>query len=304
MGDISGALSAYMAASLSWIAAETKDAQRWGRSATVIILSNLGLAQWQQGDLGGALTSFRRALTARSIRTGCSNAGANGIHWQERRCWRRSCTRSLPLSGKVCRLGELSLGLQVLLERKGALLDRQARSMSRVRHGVDPGRVDPVFSKQDSYLLEQYALALSQRAQMQSLRPSESGGLQEHERQIAEVESRLLVMQGEIEAQARIATSGKPQHGGRSTTSIGNSAALAELLMRAQMLAEGQGKGKQTDDERASLVARVQERIPDNAALLEVFQFRPVELRIGQMAEHAPPRYAVRRSARRRASLR
>jgi CHAT domain-containing protein len=306
-GDVSGALAAYQAGYERLSMAEDGSADPWPSRAT--LLSNLGLTQWQQGDLSGAMLSFRRALAAREVES--------SLRWTERTSFEQAETLAEELNPIVslerqnASAGGTPLGLQVLLERKGLLLDQQARSLLAIRSSLAaPDAKPPTFNfslrdifdpysraarkseqelqdlahKEDAFLWEQYRLALSQRAELRDQWTSASNQVEEHARQVAGVETRIRTIQREIEnrrASASVALIGTP------------SKSSADGSERGRQVVEEASTS--VDPERAGLLEKVQERIPSGSALIEIFVFKPVEIRSGMVAEpqSAPPRYAA-----------
>lgn len=250
------------------------------------LLSHLGLAHWRLGNTAAALAHFRRAL---DLRTAWEADSA--IYFSER----ANLTRAEVLAEETDAIvalersslaGQPSLGLQVLLERKGSVLERQARSMAAIRQ--EERATDEWQSRlraENRELLHEYRQALTERADLERRQPATAEEAQQRQRRIADLERRLRVMQKEIQSRGP-REEPQPLEPDPETMRALRRADMGMALARMQAQAQAQERERERRrlQRRAALPADVAKRIPADAALLEMLRYRP---------PNEPARYAL-----------
>ena len=278
--------------------------------------SNLGLALWQRGDLDQAHRHFRVVQERTdaisdsnpeySERGALEQAAKLGVETEAVITLERAlAAKSLPGQG---------MALQMLLERKGAVLEEQTRTMTEFRKSANdaspqaPKRQGERKSLQsvaeearrqladathgrrgdDADLLNEYQAALAQRAAIaqREAATGEEKGAQEQE--AAKLDFRIQAMQQEIKHSER-----RPGVGPGSKAVAGPDpkalekaikedrleAFMDEYMKRAQ--ADLQVSKQETRTERLAMLQRIQSRLPQGAVLLEMLRYRPFDPRAG-----------------------
>jgi CHAT domain-containing protein len=278
------------------------------------LLSNLGLVRWQQGDTGGALVLFAHALDMRARFDVMEQPGDNEAAMLARAAVAGEELNALVALEQSAPPDAPRPGLQFLFERKGALLERQARSMALLRRDADapavPGRTRPPLlggyrtqlrrvqaeteartRAENRDLFEQYRLAQSQRANLEGQRPLSPEDAEARARASAELDRRLWVMQREIE-QRQQQTRYRLEMPALDPAALGrqNPARLSAQLQEQADLRE-----RRRREQRTQLLPEIQARIPAGAVLIEMLTVRPLALPAGAPAEAQAmaPRYAA-----------
>jgi CHAT domain-containing protein len=247
--------------------------------------SNIGLARWQLGDAAGAARAWKAALDARAWFEQASDAFAT-----ERAQLAKAQAVAIELHALMT-LDAGSLGLQTLLERKGALLERQAPGViGRFFEGPMARAKREMAEKQraeDRDLLREYEAVVQERASLAGRPQRSSADLA----RIADLDTRIQVMQQRMQMhdlQAQNPDPGVSQEDVQRLwrQSGGNQQKFMEL-MNAREDEQQKSRERKASDARASLVSRVQERVPRGAVLLEMVRYRPT----GPVAAQAAERY-------------
>jgi CHAT domain-containing protein len=261
--------------------------------------SNIGLARWQLGDAAGAVQAWRAALDARAWFEQASEAFST-----ERAQLAKAQAVAVELHALMT-LDARTLGLQTLLERKGALLERQTRVQTAFRRDASaqvdqPGMVGRFFEgpmarakremaeqqrAEDQDLLREYEAVVQERASLAG-RPERG---RDDLARIADLDTRIQVMQQRMQMhdlQAQNPDPGVSQEEAQRLwrQSGGNQQKFMEL-MNAREDEQQKSRERKASEARASLVSRVQERVPQGAVLLEMVRYRPTGPRAAQAAE-------------------
>ena len=261
------------------------------------LLSNLGLAYWKRGDTAAALDAFAGALDARA------EWDESLEHLSERAQLARAEVAAEELDG-ILALEHAhgsdrapSLGIRALLERKGALLERQTLAMTDIRRESEPvaprgasigellggflggtggmerrarESTEARFRAENRDLLEQYQLALTERADLAN-RPSGGGDdPAQRAKAIADLDLRLQVMQREIRQRAQQKANERfaPDPG-----QLASGKGITEYLARIE--AEPEARRTERRSQLAGLPMLVRSRLPGDTVLLEMLTYRP-----------------------------
>ena len=275
------------------------------------VLSNLGLAQWQQGEPARALERFRAALRERGAEE------TTYPRWEsERAALARAQSLAVELDVVMSlerRLGYppgASLGLQALLERKGVVLERQARALEAVRdnaarRAAAPGgflgglfgssrdraervahEVSESSGASSAELLAEYEALTTERAGL----PRGAAATEASGQRAALLDRRIEALKAEMasrgsvrEDQARVQAPG-----GLSAFFDALTGDTERIRQRAVEAGEATLAARRDTALTASgdLLARIQQRLPADAVLLEFVQHRAFDPRPGR-AEHA-----------------
>jgi len=263
------------------------------------VSSNIGLARWQLGNAAGAAQAWVAALDARAYLEQATDA-----FMTERAQLAKAQAVSVELHALMT-LDPKNLGLQTLLERKGALLERQTRVQTAFRRDANvqteqPGVIGRIFESpvtrmqresanqqraEDKDLLREYESVVQERASLAGKPARSSSDLE----RIADLDMRIQVMQQRMQMHDMAAQNPNPgvsqADSERLWRQSGGNEQKFMALMNARMEEEQKQRERKASDARASLVSRVQERVPQGAVLLEMVRYRPTGPRAGQAAE-------------------
>ena len=252
------------------------------------VAANLGLAFWQLGDRPRAVDAFRVALDERAY-----HENANEAFLTERAQLAKAQATAVELHALLS-LNE-SLGLQTLLERKGALLERRTRVQTAFRRDANaemaqPGVLGRMFEgpmsraerergnrqrADDQDLLREYEAAVQERANLAGK------GAAADAARIADLDTRIQVMQQRMqmrESEGRNRQEVMSQSDLRSVMrESGGDMNKMMAAINARTDQQQRAREQVAKDERASLLSRVQERVPPGAVLLEMVKYRPID---------------------------
>ena len=262
------------------------------RTQTPTVAANLGLAFWQLGDTKRAADAYRVALDERAY-----TENANESFLTERAQLAKAQATAVELHALLT-LDPQNLGLQTLLERKGALLERRTRVQTAFRRDASaqveqPGAVGRMFEgpeararregqsrqvEQDQDLLREYDAVVAERAAL----AGNGARTPEDQAKIADLDTRIQVMQQRM--QMREQETKSRQESAMSSSEMrdiarqsGGDIQKMMTAMNARTDQQQQAREQAAKDERASLYSRVQERVPPGAVLLEMVKFRPID---------------------------
>jgi CHAT domain-containing protein/tetratricopeptide (TPR) repeat protein len=297
-GDAAGALKHYERALSALQAAMAKASPQTGPMLQMqlpTVAANRGLAFWQLGDLRRAAESFRVALDERAY-----FEGANDAFMTERAQLAKAQAVTVELHALMS-LDPNVLGLQTLLERKGALLERRTRVQTAFRRDANvqteqPGFVGRLFESpmaraereragrqraEDQDLLREYEAAVQERAALQRT-PANA-------QRIADLDTRIQVMQQRMQMHEAQTRNQDQQLSQAEFTAIarqsGNDPLKVTAAIEARTQQQQQAREQSAKDARASLFSRVQARVPQGAVLLEMVKYRPLDPRPGLAEE-------------------
>lgn len=263
------------------------------------VSSNIGLARWQLGNAAGAAQAWVAALDARAYFEQAADAFTT-----ERAQLAKAQAVAVELHALMT-LDPKNLGLQTLLERKGALLERQTRVQTAFRRDANaqveqPGVVGRFFEgpaaraqrqmsekqrAEDKDLLREYEAVVQERASLAG-RPGRSPSDVER---IADLDLRIQVMQQRMQMHDLQAQNPNPgisqEDAQRLWKQSGGDQQKFMALMNARDEEQQKSRERKASDARASLVSRVQERVPQGAVLLEMVRYRPTGPGAGSAAE-------------------
>jgi CHAT domain-containing protein len=302
-GDSARALDAYgksLAALKRTMSAASPQAVSMLQLQLPTVAANLGLAQWQRGDLAGATDSWRLALDERAIyefkaeafmteRSKLAKAQALAVELHALVTLERSAAASG--AGQVPRQ---ALALQTLLERKGALLESQTRVQTAFRRdataqGNEPGALGGLFESpsermqrqsasrrrgDDQELLREYEAATRERAEL-ARTPANAA-------RSADLDNRIQVMQQRMQMheQGQLARAERPDYG-QILRESRNDPQRAMAAINAADKKQEEDRRQREREARSSLFSRVQQRLPQGAVLVEMLKYRPLDPRAG-----------------------
>lgn len=257
------------------------------RTQIPTVAANLGLAFWQLGDRPRAVDAFRIALDERAW-----YENANEAFMTERAQLAKAQAVAVELHALIS-LDPETLGLQTLLERKGALLERRTRVQTAFRRDANaqvdqPGAIGRMFEgpmaraqreqgnrqrADDQDLLREYEAVVQERAALQRT-PANAA-------RIADLDTRIQVMQQRMQMREQEGRN-REQVMSQSDVSTmmresGNDTQKLMAAMNARTDQQQRAREQTARDERASLLSRVQERVPQGAVLLEMVKYRPID---------------------------
>jgi len=284
------------------------------------VAANIGLAKWQLGDHARATDSFRIAVEERALYEIMGNTLLT-----ERGQLAKAQAVAVELHAFLTleqAVGSKGLGLQMLLERKGALLEQRTRAQASFRRDAqvqaEPPPSEPLQSgplgligrlfgspitreqatrqrggdpaarqrAEDQDLLREYDAVVQERAAMPRTQANAA--------RIANLDTRIEVMQMNMRTDRQqvrntqiefAAISREQGYDPKKSTE-----AILALQNKQQQTREQTAKG-----ERASLISRVQASVPKDAVLLEMVHFRPLDPRSGLAEDRrwGPARYGA-----------
>src|SRR5690606_12661598 len=281
------------------------------------VLSNFGLAQWQQGEPARALELFRAALRERG-----AEEATYPRHESERAELARAQSLAVELDVVMSlerRLGHqpgASLGLQALLERKGAVLERQARALEAVREnaarrsaapggwlgtlfGSSRDRAERVAHEviessgaSSAELLAEYEALTTERAGL----PRGAATTDASGQRAALLDRRIDALKAEMASRASVREDlvGIQAPGGLSGFFDALTGNTERIQPRAVEAGEARLVARRDTALTASggLLARIQQRLPADAVLLEFVTHRAFDPRSGraELARFGPAR--------------
>lgn len=255
------------------------------------VAANLGLAFWQLGDSARAAEAYRVALDERAF-----HENANQAFMTERAQLAKAQATVVELDALLSL--DSTLGLQTLLERKGALLERRTRTQSAFRRDANaqidqPGALGRMFESpmtrvqreqqvrqqaQDQDLLREYEAAVTERAML----AGKGSPSAEDAKNMADLDLRIQVMQQrmqmrELENKNRVDVAATRDDMTDLARQYRNDPAKMMQAMNARMGQQQRVREQTASAARASLPSRVQERVPPGAVLLEMVKYRPID---------------------------
>lgn len=290
--------------------------------------SNLGLAHWVLGDPSAALDCYRRALAERAPWMGASGMTERAVLLRSQ-VDAQELNAIVTLERALAQPAAQPLGLAALFERKGALLDRDARGVASLRETstplpersanplarlFDPGgsawqrvqqQAEQAWRGQNRDLLRRQDEALQQRAALERERPVTDAEIAAHAAALDDVERRRQEIGREIAQRAE----GRPMmeqlmrqlSDGNPQTLASGLAIGPELTPEVAIARATSQHAERTLSQRAALPPAVRAAIAPDAVLIEMLAYRPVALQPDlRRTEAAAPRYAayvVRRDA-------
>jgi CHAT domain-containing protein/tetratricopeptide (TPR) repeat protein len=251
------------------------------------VASNLGLAFWQFGDRPRAVEAYRVALDERAYFENASDA-----FMTERVQLAKAQAVAVELHALIS-LDPESLGLQTLLERKGALLERRTRVQSAFRRDANaqvaqPGAIGRMFESpmtraerdrgnrqraDDKDLLREYESVVQERAAL-TRTPSNTARIQDLDTRIQVMQQRMQMREAEGRNREELMSQRDLSTMMRES---GNNPMRMNEAVQARMDQQQRGREQAAKDERASLFSRVRERVPQDAVLLEMVKYRPID---------------------------
>jgi CHAT domain-containing protein len=283
------------------------------------ILSNVGLAHWQRGDLAQACEYFKRAQEAVAQRDKTDSslkteggALARALNLAVELDALLSLERAISASSNVTE----GVALQILLERKGAVLERQSRSMGDFRKGAGPDAPLPQKSPaglldltnkameqmralqqpgaphpEDRELLAEYESVLAKRAALTLREPATPEEEAAQQKTADALDTQIRVMQGQIVsrgqqremlASAAARSPPDPRTLEKATKEGRLEAFLNEHM--ARMRSEGEAQRRLDREKQRAMLRDIQSHLPANAVLLEMVRYRPLDPR-GDLVE-------------------
>jgi len=272
------------------------------------VAANLGLAHWQLGDLARAVDSFRVALEERTIYDIQSGAGLTE---------RAQIARAQAVAPELYALMTLEqaanskgLGLPMLLERKAMQLERRTRALAALRREAQaeveqpkkaqaraepPGIFGRLFatpvSREEVIRQQADDKARRQRAEDRDLLHEYDAVVKEraatprtpaNAARITDLDTRIQVMQVSIQTRDQYALSRTmtEEEIGEMQRTHPDPKKFNEAYL-AQHWKQQQAREQDAKRERTSLLSRVQARVPQGAALIEMVRYRPFDPRPG-----------------------
>jgi CHAT domain-containing protein len=284
------------------------------------IHSNLGLAYWGRGDPAQAYRHFRFAQE--------QMADEERVARTERGALAEMAELSveldvfLTLERAMPALPGERIALQMLLERKGAVLEEQTRTMGGFRTAAEqsaPRSQSPRKSladffgfgtqerivqqaeqlrqalrgdspSEDREVMQEYETVLAQRSALEHLKTASPEEEAAKQRAATDLDTRIQAIQQHIQTRVesreliqRRKAVGAPDPKALAEA-MGNARTDAELdeiekRHMAQLRSQAGVEQQRKRSERLALLQRIQSRIPDNSALLEMVQYRPFDPR-------------------------
>ncbi len=260
------------------------------RTQIPTVAANLGIAFWQLGDTGHAADAFRVALDERAW-----YESAGDLFMTERAQMAKAQAVAVELHALLSL--DKSLGLQTLLERKGALLERRTRTQTAFRQAAgaqveQPGAIGRLFegpmaraerqnatrqAAEDQDVLREYESVVQERAQL----AGKGARTAEDQKRITDLDMRIQVLQQRMqmrEAQGRSENQPMTQAEIRDLMrKSGNNPQAITEAFEARSRQQQEAREQGAKDARATLASRVQERVPPGAVLLEMVKYRPID---------------------------
>jgi len=251
------------------------------------VASNLGLAFWQLGDRARAKDAWHISLEERAWYENASDA-----FMTERAQLAKAQAVAVELHALIS-LNPEALGLQTLLERKGALLERRTRVQTAFRRDANaqvaqPGVVGRMFEgpmaraereqgnrqrAEDRDLLREYEAVVQERASV----PRTSANAA----RMADLDTRIQVMQQRMQMREQEGRNKEqvmsPSDARAIARQSGDDPQKMTEAFQARIDQQQRVREQAAKDERASLLSRVQERVPQGAVLLEMVKYRPID---------------------------
>jgi CHAT domain-containing protein/tetratricopeptide (TPR) repeat protein len=279
------------------------------RTQIPLVAANLGLAFWRSGDLTRAAGAFRIALEERAY---YENAG--DVFMTERAQMAKAQAVAVELHALMS-LDPKNLGLQTLLERKGALLERRTRVQTAFRRDASTEVEQPnVFGRmfespltrvqreqqmsqraENQELLREYEAVVAERAALPR-NPSNARRIQQLDNQIQVMQQRMSMHEQQSRMQAETPNLDQREME-RIARAAGNDPQKMTDAINKRMDQQQQQREQGARESRATLLARVQERVPPGAVLLEMVKYRPVDPRTPAARPERYGTYLIRADA-------
>ncbi len=256
-----------------------------------LVAANLGLAFWREGDLTRAAGAFRIALEERA-----SYENAGDAFMTERSQMAKAQAVAVELHALIS-LDPKNLGLQTLLERKGALLERRTRVQTAFRRDASvqvdqPGFFGRMFESpltrverenanrslaDNQEVLREYEAVVAERAALPRS-PANARRIQQLDGQIQVLQQRMQMHEQQQRMQAETPTLDHREME-RIARAAGNDPQKITEAINARTQKQQEQREQGARESRATLLARVQERVPPGAVLLEMVKYRPTDPR-------------------------
>jgi len=298
-GDLRGAIRAYEAAVAGIHRITTQEALEVSigyQTSLPEVEANLGLAYWQLGDKAKAVEAFRSALDARaaSEESPYSVMSSGSAHYllSVGRSRAIELDAIMTLDREAGAAGGF-LGLEALLERKGAVLERQALALASYRGGAEESRgvVDSLFpfsgaatfNEQQRVerreLLAQYEAFASERAALALETPGSVGEQEARRLRNDWLDKSMQDIEKKMQLQRKIPELPTPSVWSSVRLTLGGGVAQAQKDWKEQHAEKYRSQRKSAREARASLVANVQRSVPKGAALIEMVKYHPFDPR-------------------------
>jgi CHAT domain-containing protein/tetratricopeptide (TPR) repeat protein len=291
------------------------------------ILSNVGLAHWQRGDLAQAQEYFnyaREAMAERDKTDSSWQTEHGALARAQKLALELDALLSLQRAIGASSNGTESVALQILLERKGAVLERQSRSMGDFRKGAGPDTPLPQKSPaglldfqnkaleqmralqqpgathpEDRELLAEYESVLAKRAALTRREPVTPEEQAARDKDAAALDTQIRVMQGQIVSrnqQREMLESAARSPPDPKALEKANKEGRLEAFVNegmARRRSEGEAQRRLDREKQRAMLRDIQSRLPANAVLLEMTRYRPLDPRAGLPEERrwGPARY-------------
>jgi CHAT domain-containing protein len=302
-GDLHAAIQAYDAAEAALRQAAQAGGYAAGASARYslhIPIANRAMAYWQLGELDKAWRDVRSALDERApFEHGLMNAykGERDMLLQARsKAQELHAILSLEHALGAPRS---SIGLQALLERKGAVLEKQAAALAALRRNAQSqsaggvgilsllrGSVHADMERDnDRQRVERLQALTRERSQLATLPPGTPAEQAERSQRMAELDRLIQGVQRDMQVQSEVRAE----------------APGFFSLLRQTITRDTDGELKRREEERtrslqsarSALVQQVRDAIPADAVLLEMVRYRSFDPRRRGEASWGAERYGT-----------
>lgn len=302
-GDLQGAVQAYDASEAGLRSAAQQKGYADGASDRYSIhipIANRAVAYWQLGQLEKAREDMRRALEERAP----FEHGLLSPYTGEKEMLLQARSKAQELHAIMSlerALGSSrdSLGLQALLERKGAVLKKQAAALASIRRNAQSqapsgvgilslfrGSVAADMERDnDRERVDRLQALTRERSQLATMPPGPPAEQAARNRRMAELDQQIQGVQRDMQVQSEV-----------RAESPGFFSTLRSVVTR-----DVQGEMKRRDEERtrsiqaarSALVQQVRGAVPADAVLLEMVKYRSFDPRRAGDARWGSERYGT-----------